>query len=115
MLCTGVCTLMAPVKSICVIGAGHVGVPHAVTVASKCPDIRVTVVDDDARKIKAWGSARLPFFEPGMQPTLEEVRGVNLFFSTDIAAAIAEADMVLVSVSTPVKETGANAGYAPDL
>ncbi|EOD23406.1 hypothetical protein EMIHUDRAFT_444126 [Emiliania huxleyi CCMP1516] len=106
---------MAPVKSICVIGAGHVGVPHAVTVASKCPDIRVTVVDDDARKIKAWGSARLPFFEPGMQPTLEEVRGVNLFFSTDIAAAIAEADMVLVSVSTPVKETGANAGYAPDL
>ena len=46
------------VKSICVIGAGHVGVPHAATIAKKCPSIRVTVVDEDARKIAACGSPR---------------------------------------------------------
>ena len=62
-----------PPKTITVIGAGHVGVPHAITIAKKCPDVRVTVVDQDARKIASWNSSLLPFFEPGLQETLEEV------------------------------------------
>ena len=43
-----------PFKRITVIGAGHVGVPHAATIARKCPNIKVTVVDDDSRKIASW-------------------------------------------------------------
>jgi UDPglucose 6-dehydrogenase len=35
----------------------------------------------------------------------------NLFFSTDIDAAIAEADIIFVSVNTPTKLTGIGAGY----
>lgn len=45
---------------ITVIGAGHVGVPHAVTIAKKCPGVRVTVVDDDARKVRATAPRSLP-------------------------------------------------------
>ena len=35
------------IKSVTVIGAGHVGAPHAITLAKKCPNVKVTVVDDD--------------------------------------------------------------------
>ena len=100
---------------VTVIGAGHVGVPFAITLASKCPKVRVIVVDDDRRKIAAWKSTLLPFYEPSMQEALEDVRGSNLFFEEDMAKAISMADMLLVSVSTPLKESGMNTGYAPDL
>jgi UDPglucose 6-dehydrogenase len=50
-----------------------------------------------------------------MQEALEEVRGTNLFFDTDQKKAIAAADVVLVSVSTPLKHGGFGAEYAPDL
>ena len=102
-------------KSITVIGAGHVGVPHAVTIANKCPTVKVTVCDDDPRKVAAWRSTLLPFFEPGLQECLEEVRGANLHFESDMEKAIAGADMILVSVSTPLKDDGFGANYAPDL
>ena len=42
------------VKAVAVVGAGHVGVPHAITLALKCPSIRVTIVDTDKRKVAAW-------------------------------------------------------------
>ena len=108
---------MAPtsIKSVTVIGAGHVGAPHAITLAKKCPNVRVTVVDDDERKIAAWRGSLLPFYEPGLQETVEEVRGTNLFFETDMSKAVAGADLICVSVSTPLKEGGMGKNYAPDL
>lgn len=39
----------------------------------------------------------------------------NLFFTTDVAASIAEADIVLISVNTPTKERGIGAGSATDM
>jgi len=102
-------------KSITVIGAGHVGVPHAVTIARKCPSVKVTVCDDDPEKVNAWNTSLLPFYEPGLQEGLDEVRGSNLSFVTDMARAIADADVVMVSVSTPLKDDGFGAGYASDL
>ena len=104
------------VQSICVIGAGHVGGPHAIVMARKCPSMHVTVVDDDERKIAGWNSSLLPFFEPGMQEMLDECRAQrNLTFTTDFDKAISSAELILVSVSTPLKDSGAGAGYAPDL
>ena len=109
---TGAATLP---KSIAVLGAGHVGAPHAILLAKKCPDIRVTILDNDVRKIAAWNSSTLPFFEPSMIEAVEEVRGVNLFFSSNMTQAIIEADLILVSVSTPIKSDGIGANFAPDL
>lgn len=39
----------------------------------------------------------------------------NLFFSTDVAGTIAEADIVLVAVNTPTKYRGVGAGSATDM
>lgn len=39
----------------------------------------------------------------------------NLFFSTDIDAAIIEADLIFVSVNTPTKVTGIGAGYSANI
>lgn len=104
------------VKSVCVIGAGHVGGPHAIVMARKCPGIHVTVVDDDERKIAGWNSNLLPFYEPGMQEMLDECRAQrNLTFTTDFDKAVSSAELILVSVSTPLKDSGMGAGYAPDL
>ncbi|KAG6034862.1 hypothetical protein E4U41_006354 [Claviceps citrina] len=42
-------------------------------------------------------------------------RPPNLFFTTDVATGIREADVVLVAVNTPTKERGAGAGSATDM
>ena len=63
-------------KSVCVIGAGHVGAPHAIMMAKKCPSVKFTVVDDDERRVAAFkSSSLLPFYEPGMAETLDDVKG----------------------------------------
>ena len=87
-------------------------------IADRCPDIRVTVVDLNAERIAAWNDAdlsRLPVYEPGLDAVVERCRGRNLFFSTEVAAAIAAADMVFLSVNTPTKTKGLGAGQASDL
>ena len=46
---------------------------------------------------------------------VEEVRGRNLHFSTDIEAAIQKADLIFISVNTPTKSFGMGKGKAADL
>ena len=46
---------------------------------------------------------------------VEEVRGRNLHFSTDIEAAVREADLIFISVNTPTKSFGMGKGKAADL
>ncbi len=86
--------------------------------ASRCPDIRVTLVDIDKRRISAWNDQNLdnlPVFEPGLKRLISEFRSKNLFFSSEIEVSIREADMIFISVNTPTKKSGFGAGYASDL
>ena len=46
---------------------------------------------------------------------VEEVRGRNLHFSTDIEAPIRGADLIFISVNTPTKSFGMGKGKAADL
>ena len=86
-------------------------------VAKYCPEIIVTVVDINQDRIDAWNSKNfnLPIFEPGLKELIQEIRGKNLFFTTDIKNSIKEADMIFISVNTPTKKSGLGAGYASDL
>ncbi|MFZ5563504.1 MAG: nucleotide sugar dehydrogenase, partial [Thermodesulfobacteriota bacterium] len=102
-------------KKILCIGAGYVGGPTMAVIADKCPRYKVTVVDIDAGKIAAWNSDNLPVYEPGLLEAVQRARGKNLFFSTDVRGAIAEAEIIFVSVNTPTKTSGVGAGMAPDL
>lgn len=103
------------VRSICCLGAGYVGGPTCCVIAQQCPHIAVTVVDKDPDRIAAWNSTRLPIYEPGLDKVVEEVRGRNLHFSTDIEAAIRGADLIFISVNTPTKSFGMGKGKAADL
>ena len=86
--------------------------------ADECPDINVTVVDINPEKISLWNSndlSELPIFEPGLDKVILRCRNINLFFSTDVEANIANADMIFISVNTPTKTRGVGAGKALDL
>ncbi len=102
-------------KNILCIGAGYVGGPTMAMIAYKCPQYKVTVVDIDAERIKQWNSDDLPIYEPGLDEIVKKIRGRNLFFSDDIEKAIREAEIIFVSVNTPVKNYGVGLGMAADL
>jgi len=102
-------------KHVTCIGAGYVGGPTMAVIAAKCPDVKVTVVDINAARIAAWESDNLPIYEPGLLDIVKKARGINLFFSTDVDAAIRSADILFVSVNTPTKTFGEGAGKAADL
>ena len=106
------------IKSICCIGAGYVGGPTMSVIAQKNPTIKVTVVDLNAQRISDWNNddlSKLPIYEPGLDEVVDEARGRNLFFSTDVDKAINEAQMIFISVNTPTKTYGAGKGMAADL
>jgi UDPglucose 6-dehydrogenase len=106
------------ITRICCIGAGYVGGPTMAVIAKKCPHIKVTVVDLNEQRIAAWNDPdvnNIPVYEPGLSEVVAEARGRNLFFSTDVEAAIDEAQMIFISVNTPTKTYGAGKGQAADL
>lgn len=87
-------------------------------IADRCPDLQVTVVDANPARIAAWNDpdlSRLPVYEPGLAEVVARARGRNLRFSLDVEAAIAEADLIFLSVNTPTKTRGLGAGQASDL
>ncbi len=106
------------IRTICCIGAGYVGGPTMAVMAYKCPEIKITVVDINPKRIAAWNAENLdhlPVYEPGLKEIVAETRDKNLFFSTAVDQAIATADMVFISVNTPTKTYGQGKGFAADL
>ena len=106
------------INSICCIGAGYVGGPTMAVIASKCPDIRVNVVDINKSKIQKWNDNdlnKIPIYEPGLKEIVSKTRDKNLFFSTEIDKAIHESEMIFVAVNTPTKTYGEGKGMAADL
>lgn len=106
------------IKNICCIGAGYVGGPTMAVIAQKNPDIKVTVVDINEKRIAAWNDKNLeniPIYEPGLSEVVAEARERNLFFSTEVDKAIDEAEMIFISVNTPTKTYGIGKGMAADL
>jgi UDPglucose 6-dehydrogenase len=106
------------ITKICCIGAGYVGGPTMSVIAQKCPNIQVTVVDLNQQRIDSWNDQdtnNIPIYEPGLSEIVAEVRGKNLFFSTDVDKAIDEAQIIFISVNTPTKTYGKGKGMAADL
>ena len=103
------------IKKILCIGAGYVGGPTMAVIAKHCPDIRVVVTDINAERVRAWQSGTPPIYEPGLDEILRAALGKNLSFSGEINRAIADAEMIFVSVNTPTKTFGQGAGRAADL
>lgn len=103
------------VKEICCIGAGYVGGPTMAVIAKYCPEINVTIVDIDRKKISEWNSEKLPIYEPGLYEVVMECRNRNLFFTTEIENSIKKAQIIFVAVNTPTKEKGVGSGCCLDI
>ena len=110
--------MIGSIKRICCIGAGYVGGPTMAVIADKCKNIQVNVVDINEDRINQWNNKSLddlPIFEPGLSEIVGRCRNKNLFFSNDIDQNISQADLIFISVNTPIKDKGLGAGLAIDL
>ncbi|MEO5337939.1 MAG: UDP-glucose/GDP-mannose dehydrogenase family protein [Magnetospirillum sp. WYHS-4] len=87
---------------IAMIGSGYVGL-----VSGACFSefgVNVVCVDKDEAKIAALKKGRIPIYEPGLDDLVESnVRAKRLSFTTDIKAAVREADAVFIAVGTPTR------------
>ncbi len=91
--------------NLSVIGTGYVGLTAAATLAHL--GHRVTGVDIDQDRIVALGDGIVPIYEPGLAELIEQGTAAGrLRFTTDHAAAAAEADVVFVTVGSPTTATG---------
>lgn len=90
---------------ISVIGTGYVGIVSGTTFAAQ--GNIVYCVDIDAEKIEKLKQGISPIFEPGLDWLLkknnEEKR---LIFTTDLAEAVRETDLVFLCLPTPPNEDG---------
>lgn len=85
---------------IAMIGSGYVGLVSGACLADFGHS--VTCIDKDAGKIAALQNGVMPIYEPGLdQLVAKNVRDGHLFFSTDLAPAVRDADAVFIAVGTP--------------
>lgn len=90
---------------VAVIGAGHVGLVTAATLAHFGHE--VIGLDEDSGKVGSLMAGTAPFFEPGLQELLDAVTAAGkLSFTQDPAAAIGGANCVFICVGTPARAHG---------
>ena len=85
---------------ITMIGAGYVGLVSGVCFADF--GHHVTCVDNVEDKVAALKAGTIPIYEPGLDELVKSnVKAGRLMFTTDLKAAVAEADVVFIAVGTP--------------
>lgn len=97
---------------IVMVGSGYVGLVSGACFA----DFGHTVicVDKAEEKIEALKKGVIPIFEPGLDALVEtNVKAGRLSFTTELAPAVAEADVVFIAVGTPSRRGDGHAdlGY----
>jgi GDP-mannose 6-dehydrogenase len=93
------------VAQIAVLGLGYVGCVTAACLARL--GHKVIGVDRDEFKVRQILAGAAPFYEPGLTEIVREtVRAGSLSAATSLAGALAEAEIVLISVGTPSAKNG---------
>jgi UDPglucose 6-dehydrogenase len=90
---------------IAVVGTGYVGLVAGACLAETGND--VVCADIDAGKIACLNRGEIPIYEPGLEPLVERnLREERLSFTTDVAGAVAGAEVIFIAVGTPPGEDG---------
>ena len=93
---------------IAMIGAGYVGLVSGACFADFGHIVRC--VDKEEIKIAALQQGRMPIYEPGLEELVgNNVRANRLTFTSDLKAAVGEAEAVFIAVGTPSRRGD---GYA---
>ena len=87
---------------IVMTGSGYVGLVSGACLADFGHDI--VCVDKDVSKVEVLRSGGVPIYEPGLADLIaRNVKAGRLTFTTDLAASVAEADVVFIAVGTPAR------------
>ncbi|MBT3790654.1 MAG: UDP-glucose/GDP-mannose dehydrogenase family protein [Alphaproteobacteria bacterium] len=85
---------------IAMIGTGYVGLVSGTCFSEFGAD--VVCVDKDENKIAMLEAGEIPIFEPGLDALVaSNVKAGRLTFTTDLKAAVKDADAVFIAVGTP--------------
>jgi UDPglucose 6-dehydrogenase len=91
---------------VCVIGAGYVGLVTGTGFAETGND--VICADLDQSKVERLQRGEIPIFEPDLEPMVQRnLESGTLRFTTDVPAAIADAEVIFIAVGTPQRVDGA--------
>ena len=87
-------------KTICVVGAGYVGLVTGTCFADL--GNRVVCVDIDERKIETLRGGGVPIYEPGLEEVIRRnMAAGRLSFTLSYAEALQNAEFVFIAVGTP--------------
>lgn len=90
---------------IAVVGTGYVGLVTGTCFAETGNN--VICVDIDENKVNKMRNGEVPIFEPGLELLFERnTRQGRLHFTTDLAAAIKDAQIIFLALPTPPGEDG---------
>ncbi|HEY0672512.1 MAG TPA: UDP-glucose/GDP-mannose dehydrogenase family protein [Longimicrobiales bacterium] len=90
---------------IAVVGSGYVGLVAGACLADTGFD--VYCVDIDEHKIEKLRRAEIPIYEPGLEPLVQRnLDEGRLEFTTDIAEAVRNSQVIFIAVGTPPDEDG---------
>jgi UDPglucose 6-dehydrogenase len=91
--------------NITVVGTGYVGLVAGACLAET--GSQVVCADVDQAKIDGLKRNVLPIYEPGLDALVDRNQAQGrLTFTTDVAAAVASAEVVFIAVGTPPDEDG---------
>ncbi|GAB4137966.1 MAG: UDP-glucose/GDP-mannose dehydrogenase family protein [Sphingomonadales bacterium] len=85
---------------VTMVGTGYVGLVSGACFSEFGHS--VTCVDKDGAKIASLEQGEMPIYEPGLDDLVNRnVKAGRLHFTTDLAAAVPDADAVFIAVGTP--------------
>lgn len=90
---------------IAVVGTGYVGLVTGTCFADTGND--VICVDIDAKKVERMKNGEVPIYEPYLDTVFERnIRQERLSFTTDLKAAVEDAEVIFLALPTPPGEDG---------
>jgi UDPglucose 6-dehydrogenase len=90
---------------LAVVGTGYVGLVTGACFAEM--GHRVTCVDIDAEKVSKIKEGWMPIYEPGLKPIVQRNHEERrLLFTTSLAEAMVDTEIVFIAVGTPPGEDG---------
>ena len=91
--------------NIAVVGTGYVGLVSGTCFAETGNN--VICVDIDAKKVARMQAGEVPIYEPGLEVLFERnTRQGRLSFTTDLAKAVENAEIIFLALPTPPGEDG---------
>lgn len=91
--------------NIAVVGTGYVGLVSGTCFAET--GNQVTCVDIDENKVRRMQAGEVPIYEPGLDVLFERnKRQGRLSFTTDLASAVKDAEIIFLALPTPPDEDG---------